>query len=128
MTDTSAAHMLAVAGETFAALPEAMRRAAHRIRIRVEEAAGLDVLADFAITDPLDLTGLYVGVPLIHDSVTFPSEEAPLIFLYRAAIVAEWQDRGDIPLDELTAHVFIHELGHHFGWSDEEMDAVLDPL
>lgn len=128
MTDTSAAHMMTVAEETFAALPEAMRRAAHRVRIVVEETAAPDILADFGITDPLELTGLYVGVPLIHESVTYPSEDAPLIFLYRAPIVAEWQERGDIPLDELTAHVFIHELGHHFGWSDEEMDAVLEAL
>lgn len=127
MTDraTSADHFMAVARATFAALPAQMREAAARVAVRVEEFAEPAVLDDFGMSDPYQLTGLYQGVPLIHESITFPTVEEPLIFLYRQPILAEWRMRGDVELDELIAHVFIHELGHHFGWSDEEMDALL---
>ncbi|MEM8920259.1 MAG: metallopeptidase family protein, partial [Pseudomonadota bacterium] len=54
-----------------------------------------------------------------------PSTEPAIVFLYRMPILDEWAQRGDVRLDELIAHVVFHELGHHFGWSDEEMDAVL---
>lgn len=121
-----AERMLEVARATFAALPLEMREAAGRVNTRVEPFAEPEVLADFGIGNPYHLTGLYHGVPLTHESVTFPSVEAPTIFLYAEPILAEWRARGDISLDELVAHVFIHELGHHFGYSDEEMHALVD--
>lgn len=77
------------------------------------------------IENPYELSGLYVGVPLIDESVTHPSPFVPEVFLYRRPILEEWAERGDVSVKELVAHVLIHELGHHFGWSDEEMDAVL---
>ncbi|MEN0078582.1 MAG: metallopeptidase family protein, partial [Pseudomonadota bacterium] len=82
------------------------------------------ILSDLGIEDPFVLTGLYQGIPLIDDSATFPSESGPMIFLYRQPILAEWCQRGDVGLGDLVAHVFIHELGHHFGWSDEEIYAL----
>lgn len=115
---------MAIARAAFEALPDEMRRAAARVAIRIEEFAAPDVLADFDITDPYQLTGLYHGVSLIHESVTFPSLEEPVIFLYRQPILAEWRSRPDVGFEELVAHVFIHELGHHFGYSDEEMHEI----
>lgn len=112
---------MAIAQETFDGLPEEIRLAAARVSTRVEEFAEPAILEDFGMDDPYQLTGLYQGIPLIDDSVTFPSAEAPIIFLYRQPILAEWCARGDVGFRELVAHVFIHELGHHFGWSDEEM-------
>lgn len=112
---------MAIAQETFEGLPAQIRAAAGRVNTRVEEFAERAILDDFGMEDPFQLTGLYQGIPLIDDSVTFPSAEAPLIFLYRQPILAEWCARGDVGFRELVAHVFIHELGHHFGWSDEEM-------
>lgn len=103
-----------------------MQAAAERVSIIIRDFAEDEILADFEMDDPYELTGLYVGVSMIHESVTFPSPESPRIFLYRQPILAEWRDRGDIDLDELVAHVFIHELAHHFGWSDEEIDAILE--
>ncbi|MEM1150620.1 MAG: metallopeptidase family protein [Pseudomonadota bacterium] len=117
----SAEQMMAIAQETFEGLPAQIRAAAGRVNTRVEEFAERAILDDFGMEDPFQLTGLYQGIPLIDDSVTFPSAEAPLIFLYRQPILAEWCARGDVGFRELVAHVFIHELGHHFGWSDEEM-------
>ncbi|MEL6567752.1 MAG: metallopeptidase family protein [Pseudomonadota bacterium] len=120
----SASMMLAIARETFEALPQDIRTAAARVNTHIEEFASPDILKDFGMDDPFQLTGLYQGIPLIDDSVTFPAPEAPVIFLYRQPILAEWCARGDVGFRDLVAHVFIHELGHHFGWSDEEMHAL----
>ncbi|MEL6752920.1 MAG: metallopeptidase family protein [Pseudomonadota bacterium] len=118
--------MIAIARATFDALPDEMRQAAARVHTRVEEYAEAEILSEFGIKNPLELTGLYQGIPLIDDSVTNPNPEPPIIYLYRQPILAEWRARGDVGFRELVAHVFVHELGHHFGWSDEEMDAILD--
>lgn len=117
---------LACAERCFADLPEFMRKAAGDVRILVMDYAEDALLDDMEIDDPLDLTGLYVGVPLTIESVTQPTIERPLIYLYRLPILFEWAQRGDTTIEELVSHVFIHELGHHFGWSDEEIDAKLD--
>ena len=117
---------LACAEKCFADLPEFMRKAAGDVRILVMDYAEDSLLDDMEIDDPLDLTGLYVGVPLTIESVTQPTIERPLIYLYRLPILFEWAQRGDTTIEELVTHVFIHELGHHFGWSDEEIDAKLD--
>lgn len=117
---------LACAEKCFADLPEFMRKAAGDVRILVMDYAEDALLDDMEIDDPLDLTGLYVGVPLTIESVTQPTIERPLIYLYRLPILFEWAQRGDTTIEELVTHVFIHELGHHFGWSDEEIDAKLD--
>lgn len=107
-------------------LPDAFRHAAGRIVIHVQDIAEQDILDDFGIADPLELTGLYQGIPLIHDSVSFPQPETARIFLYRLPLLAEIRTRPDVTLSELIEHVVIHELGHHFGWSDEEMHRLLD--
>jgi predicted Zn-dependent protease with MMP-like domain len=117
--------MLACAEQCFAALPEFMRKAAGDVRILVMEYAEDEILDDMEIDDALDLTGLYSGVPLTIESITQPAMDRPLIYLYRMPILFEWAQRGDTTLEELVKHVFIHELGHHFGWSDEEIDAKL---
>ena len=54
-----------------------------------------------------------------------PAPTAPIVFLYRRAILDEWIERGDVALAELVAHVLVHEVGHHFGLSDDHMDALL---
>lgn len=115
-----------MAEEAYAGLPESFRQAAGRIVIHVQDFADRDVLRDLGISNPMHLTGLYQGIPLIHDSVTFPSPESARIFLYRRPLLAELQTRPDVTLSELIEHVVIHELGHHFGWSDEEMHDLLD--
>jgi predicted Zn-dependent protease with MMP-like domain len=117
--------MLACAETCFAGLPEFMRTAAGDVRIVLMDFAEDGILDEMEIDDALELTGLYVGVPLTVESVTQPALERPLIYLYRLPILFEWAQRGDVTIEELVRHVFIHELGHHFGWSDEEMDAKL---
>lgn len=121
----SAGEMLACAEKCFAELPEFMRKAAGDVRIVVMDYAEDALLDEMGIEDPLELSGLYTGVPLTIESVTQPSIERPLIYLYRMPILFEWAARGDTSIEELVSHVFIHELGHHFGWSDEEMHIAL---
>jgi predicted Zn-dependent protease with MMP-like domain len=78
------------------------------------------------IENAYELTGLYSGVALTLELHSAPSQIPPMVWLYRMPILDEWAATGDITLEELVAHVVVHELGHHFGWSDEEMDLALD--
>ena len=105
-----------------------MQVAASAVRIIVEDYAEDAILDEMNIHDALELSGLYSGVPLIHESVTHPSMQTPLVYLFRLPILFEWAARGDVTLEELVSHVVIHEYGHHFGWSDEEMHRILDSL
>ncbi|MBY9067317.1 metallopeptidase family protein [Hyphomonas sp. WL0036] len=118
--------MYLTAEKCFADLPEFMRKAAGDVRILVMEFAEDEILDEMGIDDALELTGLYSGIPLTLESVTNPTVERPLIYIYRLPILFEWAQRGDVTVEELVTHVFIHELGHHFGWSDEEIDAKLE--
>jgi predicted Zn-dependent protease with MMP-like domain len=56
----------------------------------------------------------------------FEATPPPMIFLYRRPILDEWADRGDVTLEELVAHVLVHEIGHHFGLSDDDIDRIED--
>jgi predicted Zn-dependent protease with MMP-like domain len=107
-----------------AALPEAYRAAAAAVALRVEEFASDEMLDDLEIDDAFELTGLYDGVPLTEKSVMDQPDRPDAIWLFRRAILDEWVSRGDIALFDLVAHVYIHELAHHFGWSDEDIAAI----
>jgi predicted Zn-dependent protease with MMP-like domain len=125
LTAPGVEEMLACAEKCFAELPEFMRKAAGDVRILVMDYAEDEILDEMEIDDALELTGLYVGVPLTLESVTQPTVDRPLVYLYRLPILYEWAQRGDTTIEELVSHVFIHELGHHFGWSDDEMHTAL---
>ncbi|MBI1251415.1 MAG: hypothetical protein GC189_08080 [Alphaproteobacteria bacterium] len=115
-----------LAHAAWSALPAPFRTLAGDVVIRIEELADEETLRDLEIDDPFDLTGLYVGVDLTRRSIADPAPELAMVFLYRRAILEEWIDRGDEDLGHLVAHVLVHEIGHHFGLSDEAMDALLD--
>lgn len=115
-----------VAREAWEAMPSGFRTLAGDIVFRIEDFASEEVLADTEIDDPFELTGLYHGVDLTDRSMMDPAPQAPLVFLYRRPILDEWIERGDVTLQELIAHVLVHEIGHHFGLSDEQMDALLE--
>lgn len=102
------------------------REPAKSVAIRVEDLADEETLEALHIEDPFELTGLYSGVALTLESVSAPSAMPPMIWLYRLAILDEWIQSDGIELEDLVAHVLIHELGHHFGWSDEEMHRALE--
>lgn len=122
----SLAAIEAMAQEALDAMPALFRERLGALVLHVEDFAEDSVLDDLGIADAFALTGLYQGVSLIHDSASFPQAEPARVFLYRRPILDEWAARGDVGLRELVAHVLIHELAHHFGWSDDEIDAILD--
>ena len=107
-------------------MPAPFRALAGDVVFRIEDFADEDILRDLEIEDPFELTGLYRGVDLTQRGILGPAPEQPMVFLYRRAILDEWIDRGDEALDHLVAHVLIHEIGHHFGLSDDAMDALLE--
>jgi len=113
-----------MAEAAFAALPERFRQYTGDVVFRVQEFAERQVLDDLGIDDPFDLGGLYHGVSRMDRSSSAPAPMASMIFLYRRPILDEWADRGDVTLGELIAHVLIHEIGHHFGLTDADIDAI----
>ena len=116
--------LAAIAEAAFAALPAAFRKMAGEVLFRVEDFAPDEVLRELDIEDPFDLTGLYHGVDVGRRSVLGPAPMPSMVFLYRRPILDEWAERGDIGLEELVVHVLIHEIGHHFGLSDAQIEAI----
>lgn len=104
-------------------IPHTFRAVAGDLVIRVEDFATDDLLAELGIDDPFELTGLYQGVSIDKQSVLDSSREPDMVFLYRRAILDEWAG-SDEELGHLIAHVLIHEIGHHFGFSDDDMEAI----
>ncbi len=100
------------------------RAAARDVALRVEDTAPRDILADVGVADPLELTGLYDGIPLTQKSVADQPHGPDTIWLFRRAILAELAERGNVTLAELVAHVYVHELAHHFGWSDDDIARI----
>ncbi len=115
----------AMARHAWASLPGVFTRMAGDVVFRIQDFADEDVLDDLRIEDPFDLTGLYSGVDLTQASISDPLPATPMVFLYRRAILDEWCDRADVTLGDLVTHVLVHEIGHHFGLSDADMDAIL---
>jgi predicted Zn-dependent protease with MMP-like domain len=116
----------ALAEAALEALPEPWRARARQIVIRVEDFAPPDMLSDMEMEDPFDLTGLYDGIPLTEKSVMDQPMGPDTIWLFRRPILDEWADRGNVTLGEMVSHVLVHEIAHHFGWSDDDI-AAIDP-
>lgn len=117
-------HALAVAA--FSALPAEFRALCGNVVIHVADFADDDILDELDIDDPFELTGLYEGVDVTEQSLSEPAATPNHVSLYRRPILEEWTERGDVALGELITHVLVHEIGHHFGLSDEEMHAIED--
>ncbi|WP_304164131.1 metallopeptidase family protein [Phenylobacterium aquaticum] len=114
----------ALAQAAFEALPDDFRAMTGAVIFRVEDFPPQEVLDEMGIEDPFELTGLYHGVDLAHRSILDPSLEPSMVFLYRRPILDEWAERGDVTLSELITHVLVHEIGHHFGLSDDDIDEI----
>jgi predicted Zn-dependent protease with MMP-like domain len=116
----------ALAEAAFKALPGNFRALAGDVVLRVDDFASDEVLDDLGIEDPFELTGLYQGVDLGRRSVLDTCVQPSMVFLYRRPILDEWTERGDVSLGELIAHVLVHEIGHHFGLSDDDIHRIED--
>ncbi|WP_108682613.1 metallopeptidase family protein [Methyloceanibacter sp. wino2] len=113
----------AVANQTFAQLPATFRDMTQEVVIRVEDFPASEVLESLHIDSPYGLLGLYHGIDLTRQSVLDVSPLPEMIFLYRRPILAYWQSH-DEALEDIIAHVLIHEIGHHFGLSDDDMERI----
>jgi predicted Zn-dependent protease with MMP-like domain len=116
--------LAALAEAAFAGLPDQFRKLTGEVIFRVDDYPADEVLADLGIEDPFELTGLYQGVDIGNRSVWDPNPQPSMIFLYRRPLLDEWAERGDVTLAELVTHVLVHEIGHHFGLSDADIDAI----
>ncbi len=123
-TPPSLEDFAALAEAALQALPAEFRRMTGEVQMRVLDFAEDEVLDELGIEDPFQLTGLYQGPDLRTRTVFDPTPQPSMVFLYRRAILDEWCEHGDVPLGELIAHVLIHEIGHHFGLSDADIDRV----
>ena len=121
----SAADMEAIARATLARLPSPFAESLGDIVLLIEQVASAETARRLGLNHPMQLSGLYEGVPLNHQSVQMSGTLPERITLYRRPIIAEWQSSG-VSLGQLVSHIVIHEVGHHFGFSDEEIHALED--
>jgi predicted Zn-dependent protease with MMP-like domain len=126
-TPPSADDIEAIARATLERLPEPFARSVGEIVLLVHEFADDSTLGSMGIENPFDLSGLYEGIPLTERSVEQSGTLPERIFLYRRPILDEWAEREET-LEHLVAHVLIHEVGHHFGLSDEDIHALEDSV
>jgi predicted Zn-dependent protease with MMP-like domain len=116
--------MAALAEAAFARLPSAFRKAAGDVVVHVQDYADDETLDALGIEDPFELTGLYQGVDLTRRSILDPGDAPSRVFLYRRPILDEWAENGEVALGRLVEHVLIHEIGHHLGLSDADIEAI----
>ena len=113
-----------IAQAAFDTLPPHLRVLAGEVIFQITDFAEEETLEALGIDNPFELTGLYQGVDLSRRSVMDPERLPPMVFLYRRPILDEWMELGDVTLGELVTHVLVHEIGHHFGLSDEAIAAI----
>lgn len=118
------ADMEAAARAAFDRLPAAFAQHLGGVVIQVEDFADDELLAEMGIENPFELTGIYEGLPLTERSIEDTGVMPDRIRLFRLPILLEWCERGDETFEHLVAHVLVHEIGHHFGLSDEAMHAL----
>ncbi|WP_245281931.1 metallopeptidase family protein [Hyphomicrobium sulfonivorans] len=104
-------------------LPDAFRSRAGDLIIRIEDYPTDEVLDALGIDDSLGLLGLYHGVSLDRKSVLDVLSQPDMVFLYRRPLLDEWAESGET-LGDLITHVLVHEVGHHFGFSDDDMARI----
>jgi predicted Zn-dependent protease with MMP-like domain len=126
-TPPSADDIEAIARAALDALPEPFARSLGEIVLLIEEFADDATLDAMGIDDPFDLSGLYEGVPLTERSVEQSGTLPERIRLFRRPILDEWAGGNDT-LEHLVAHILVHEVGHHFGLSDDDMHALGDSV
>jgi predicted Zn-dependent protease with MMP-like domain len=112
-----------LAGEVYRGLPKKFRVLCEDLVIRIEDFATDEILDDMNIDDPFDLLGLFQGVGLPFRAESAPTHMPNMIWLYRRPILDYWSDHEEA-LGAVIAHVLVHEIGHHFGLSDDDMQAI----
>lgn len=119
----SAGDIEAIALRTLERLPPPFAKSLGDVVLRIEKVADTDTAQRLGLRRPMQLSGLYEGIPLNRQSVAQSGTLPERITLYSAPILAEWSSTP-FSLEQIVAHIVIHEVGHHFGFSDEDMHAL----
>lgn len=106
-------------------LPPQFREHLGDVVVKVEEFPTREQLSSVGLADRWELSGLYEGVPLSERSIWDASEMPPIVTLFRQPLLREWRETG-VRFDDLVTHVVVHEIGHHFGFTDETMHLLED--
>jgi len=122
-TPPTLAEMELIAAEELARIPEELRRHVGAVVIRVDEFPDEETEREMGLESPFDILGLYRGVALPRQSVLDVRTRPDMIFLYRRPILDYWCEE-EMELTAVIRHVLIHEIGHHFGFSDEDMERI----
>ncbi|WP_439551906.1 metallopeptidase family protein [Falsiroseomonas sp.] len=112
-----------MAEQAFSAIPKELRDLVRGAAIMVEDVADEETAAEVGLESPWALTGLYRGTPMTQKSVFDTPSEPDSITLYREPILLEWVETGE-DLFRLVRNVLIHEIAHHFGFSDDDIDRL----
>ena len=112
-----------LANRALSAIPRKLKRHLGAVVIAVEDLPDKETERVMGLDSPFDILGLYRGVALPHKSVSDPRPHVDMIFLYRRPILEYWRETGE-DLAHLVRHVLIHEIGHHFGFSDADMARI----
>ena len=112
-----------LAWEAYGRLPEHFRRLCEGLVIRIDDFPADHVLETMGLESEFDLLGLFQGVGLPFQSASVPQTFPNMIWLYRKPILDYWSEHDDT-LGEIVTHVLVHEIGHHFGFSDEDMAEI----
>ena len=113
----------ALADVALSQIPEVLRQNVEGEVLRIDDFPDDEIIAEMELNSPFDLLGLYQGVALPDQSVMDGTPHIAIIFLYRRPILDYWCDTGE-DLTHVIRHVLIHEIGHHFGFSDDDMEAL----
>ena len=122
-TPPSLEDLVEMAEQALGAIPAELREMVRGAAIVVEDIPDDETVEEMGLESPWDLTGLYRGIPLTAKSVADVSEGPDQIFLYREPILMEWIETGE-ELFRLVRNVLIHEIGHHFGLSDDDIERL----
>jgi predicted Zn-dependent protease with MMP-like domain len=117
----------AIARHTLQRLPSPFAESLGDIVLRVVPVADSEMARQLGLDHPMQLSGLYEGVSLNHRSVEQSGTLPERVTLYSRPILAEWRSTR-FSLEQIVAHIVIHEVGHHFGFSDEDMHALEDSV
>ena len=119
----SLADIEVLASEAYARLPEHFRSLCEGLVIRIDHFPTPEVLESMQIDSEFDLLGLFQGVGLPFRAPSSPETMPNMVWLYRRPILDYWAEH-DETLDAIVTHVLVHEIGHHFGLSDDDIDAI----
>lgn len=119
------AMMEATAQAAFERLPRRFRDMCGNLVVQVTDFPTDEVLQEMEAETPFDLLGLFQGVGLAHHYESAPFAMPNMIWLYRRPILDYWAEH-DETLGKIVTHVLIHEIGHHFGLSDDDMERLED--